>query len=130
MTTKSIGPITINFPDENDNSFWLFEDCAELFGLEYQSDACKQLKAKLKSVKPKPSMDYEADNISIRSANVETVLAVILAIIDLSNTTYKSAFEKIEIEELRNELILAKTNRPKPKQWDTGDVFSVPLSNG
>src|SRR5690606_10060275 len=39
-------------------------------------------------------------------------------------------FPKIDIKDLKNEFTQVKKNRPKPKSWDTGDVFFVPLSDG
>jgi hypothetical protein len=133
MTTdryKIIGPIKVNFPDENDSSFSIFEDCAELFGQEFQSDAHKLLKAKLKDTKPKPSMDYEGDYLHIISANVDTIVSTIEAIIELSNSDNQTKFPKLDIDDLKKEFTNAKKNRPKPKSWDTGDAFIVPLIDG
>jgi hypothetical protein len=133
MTTdrhKIIGPIKVNFPDENDNSFSIFEDCAELFGQEFQSDAYKLLKAKLKNTKPNPSMDYEGDYLHITSANVDTIISTIETIIELSNSDNQTKFPKLDIDELKKEFTIAKKNRPKPKPWDTGDVYIVPLIDG
>lgn len=127
---KKIGPIIVSFPDENDNYFSIFEDCAELFGLEFQNDAFKLLKSKLRETKPKPSLDYESDYLQITSANVDTIISTIEAIIELSTNEYKSKFPILEIDKLKKELVDAKKNRPKPKTWNSGDVFSVPLSDG
>jgi hypothetical protein len=126
---KVIGPIKINFPDENGRSFWIFEDCAELIGLEFQSEAFKILKSRLKDTKPKPSMDYEADYLHISSANVDTILATIESIIELSSPETRTKFGNIDFIALKKELSWAKKNRPKPKQWQIGDVFSVPLKD-
>lgn len=127
---KIIGPIKINFPDENDNSFSIFEDCAELFGQEFQSEAYKLLKATLKDTKPKPSMDYEGDYLHITTANVDAIISAIVAIIELSNSDNRTKFPKLDIDDLKREFTNAKKNRPKPKPWDTGDVFIVPLNDG
>ena len=132
MTTdryKIIGPIKVNFPNENDNSFSIFEDCAELFGQEFQSVAYKLIKAKLKEVKPKPSMDYEADFLNITTTNVDTLISTVEVIIELSNSENKNKFPKLNIDDLKKEFTNAKKNRSKPKPWDTGDVFVIKLSN-
>lgn len=132
MTTdrhKIIGPIKVNFPDENYNSFSIFEDCAELFGQEFQSDAYKLLKAKLKDTKPKPSMDYEGDYLHITTANVDTIITIIEAIFELSNSEYKTKFPVLDLDQLKKEFTSAKKNRPKPKKWDSGDVFIIPLKD-
>ena len=124
---KIIGPIKVHFPDENDSSFSIFEDCAELFGQEFQSEAYKLLKAKLKDTKPKPSMDYEGDSLHITTSNVDTIISTIEAIIELATTDNKVKFPSIDILELKKEFNKAKKDRPKPKPWETGDVFAIPL---
>lgn len=127
---KIIGPIKVNFPDENENSFSIFEDCADFFGQEFQSDAYKLLKSRLKDTKPKPSMDYEGDYLHISSANVDTIISTIEAIIELSNSDNQTKFPRLDIDDLKKEFTIAKINRPKPKSWNTGDVFFVPLCDG
>jgi len=132
MTTdrhKIIGPIKVNFPDENDSSFSIFEDCAELFGQEFQSDAYKLLKAKLKDTRPKPSMDYEGDFLHITTANVDTIITTVEAIIELSTLDVQSKFPKLDIDDFKKEFVNAKRNRPKPKEWVTGDVFTITLKD-
>lgn len=125
----TLGPVTIHFPDENQNNFSIFHDLAELFGKEYQSEAVKLLRAKLKEVKPKPSIDYESDNVSISTSNIETLLTVINAIIELSDDKNKKSSPSINQDELKLVFENAKKNRPKPKKWDVGDVFAIPLSD-
>jgi len=122
-----IGQIKINLPDEDQNSFSIFEDLAELFGNEYQSEAVKLLKAKLKEIKPKPSIDSEADFTYISTSNTGTLLSVIDAIIELSTDENKKLFSPFNRDELKIVFANAKKNRPKPKKWETGDVFAIPL---
>lgn len=124
---KIIGPIKIQLPDENGSSFTIFEDCAELFGQEFQREAYELLKAKIKGLKPQPIVDYESDYLHITTTNVDTIISIIQAIIELSTTNYKSEFPTIDINELRKQFSSAKKNRPKPKTWQTGDVFILPL---
>jgi hypothetical protein len=121
-----IGSVKINLPDENQGYFSIFEDLAELFGKEYQSDAVKVLRAKLKDVKPKASIDYESDFTHITTANVDTLLSVIKAIVELAPDKLPE-FSKIDEPALKDLFDKAKRNRPKPKEWKNGDVFSIPL---
>ena len=122
-----VGNIKINLPDENQSSFSIFEDLAELFDKEYQSEAIKLLKSKIKDVKPKPSIDGESDFTCITTSNVDTLLFVLNAIIDLSTDEYKKSFSHIEQINLPKIFANAKKNRPKSKEWNTGDVFAIPL---
>jgi len=124
-----LGPITIHLPDEGESSFSIIEDLAEVFGKEYQSEAVKLLRAKLKEVKPKPSIDYESDNAFISTSNIDTLLTIINTIIELSDDKNKKSFPSINQDELKQVFVNAKKNRPKPKKWDIGDVFAIPLSD-
>src|SRR5574338_122867 len=90
-----VGPIKINLPDANQSSFSIFHDLAELFGDEFQSDAVKKLRSKLKDVKPKASIDYEADNTHITTSNVDTLVAVITAIRELATKEFKVSFQQL-----------------------------------
>jgi hypothetical protein len=125
-----IGPLKINLPDENQSSFSIFEDLAEFFGKEFQREAVKLIRAKLISVKPKAAIDYESDFTHITTSNVDTLLSVISAIIDLSTQEHKHRFGQVDWAALKEKFINSKKNKPKPKQWLTGDVFAVPLVDG
>jgi len=124
-----LGPITIHFPNEDQNNFSIFEDLAELFGKDYQAEAVKLLRSKLKDIKPKPSIDYESDNISITTSNPGTLLSAINAIIELSDEENKKSFPEIDLDKLKTVLENAKKNKPKPKKWEKGDVFAIRLSD-
>ena len=123
-----IGPIKINLPDENQGYFSIFEDLAEFFGKEYQSDAVKSLRSKLKNIKPKATIDYEADFTHITTTNVDTLISVINAIIELSKDKYED-YSKIDSLALREILLQAKKNRPKPIEWKIGDIFAIQLAD-
>jgi hypothetical protein len=125
-----VGPIKINLPDENQSHFSIFHDLTELFGDEFQSDAVKKLRSRLKDIKPKASIDYEADNTHITTSNVDTLVAVINSIGQLVTAEFKVTFQQVDINRINEILKAAKKNRPKPKEWQTGDVFSIPLLNG
>ncbi len=123
-----VGKIGVNLPDENQSYFSIFEDLVELFGKEYQNEAAKVLRLKLKDVRPKPSIDCESDFTHITTSNVDTLIAVMDSIIELTIDDYKTAFQEVNKAELIKIFTDAKKNRPKPKQWDTGDVFAIPLT--
>ncbi|MBS1511610.1 MAG: hypothetical protein JST86_12260 [Bacteroidetes bacterium] len=125
-----VGPIEINLPDENQSHFSIFHDLAELFGDKFQSDAVKKLRNKLKDVKPKASIDYEADNTHITTSNVDTLVAAITAIGELVTEEFRVPFQQLEKAPITEFFKAAKKNRPKPKEWKPGDVFSIPLLNG
>ena len=125
-----IGTIKVHLPDENQSSFNIFEDLAEIFGLEYQSDAVKLLRKRIKDIKPKPSIDYESDFTSIITSNVDTLISVINAISELITDDYKLDFLILDVEKLKKELSDAKKFRPEPKIWEDGDVFAIPLVDG
>ena len=125
-----VGPVKINLPDENQSYFSIFHDLAELFGDEFQSDAVKKLRSKLKDVKPKASIDYEADNTHITTSNVDTLVAIITAIVELATEEFKVSFQQLDTFQITELFKAAKRNRPKPKEWQTGDVFSIPLLDG
>ena len=54
---------TIQLQNESSAKFSIFEDLADFFGTEYQSEAVDLLKEKLKilDLKTKPKIDYESD---------------------------------------------------------------------
>ncbi len=124
--TEQIGNINIRLPDENSKEFYIFQDLADLFGLEYQSDAVFALKEKLKSIilKPKPRIDYEADNVSIRTSSADTIFEIAKIINDLSIPNLKTGNEKTWIELHKN---LRDWKRPKPQNWNVGDLFTFKI---
>ena len=124
------GPITIFLPDENSREFSIFQDLAELFGIEYNNDAVKILKEKLKelnNLKPKPNIDAEADAVSLSSTSADTIFKVAECINSL-------AIEKFHInlsaEQKAKILYDLKTwKRPKPQKWHIGGIFFIRLSD-
>ncbi len=125
-TTEQIGEIKIRLPDENSKEFYIFQDLADLFGLEYQSDAVCALRKKLKSIilKPKPSIDYEADNVSIRTTSADIIFETAKIINDLSIQNFKIDNNKKWIELHNN---LKSWKRPRPQDWKVGDLFTFKI---
>jgi hypothetical protein len=124
------GLISINFPDESEPCFTIFEDLAELFLCEIQSDAVKLLKDDLKMIhdlKPKPDIDYESDYTHILSKSPDTIFKVAKTIISL----IKINKPNISDEEDKQLLLSLKSwKRPKRQKWNIGDIFSMKLNDG
>lgn len=123
------GPIQINVPDANQGGFSIFHDLAGVFGLEYQNEAAKALKAALKDVKPRANIDHESDYTHITSSNPATVVEVVKAIQGLASPEQRASLD-IDMDDLLERLEFAKRNRPKPKPWEVGDVFCFSLKDG
>lgn len=125
------GNVTIGLPNETVGYFSIFQDLTKLFGVECQSEAVALLKRELKNLadlKPKPNMDYEADNTYIDSRSAETIFKVAGIINDLTVAELKphlSDAEKLEIF-----VKLKAWKKPKPAKWVLGDVFYMTLKDG
>lgn len=124
---KTYGNVTVFLPEYDTKMFSIFQDLAELFGLEFQSEAVELLKRKLKEIelKPKPTIEYEADNVSIESSSVLTISKIVKAINNLSIRKYK--IEDDEEKWLQFISDLKNSKRPKAQKWKLGDVFSLKL---
>jgi len=133
MTCKPVkyGNIEINLPDETFGCFWVFEDLADFFNAEYQSQAVSILKRELKNstdIKPRPGIDYEADNTSIQSRSADTIFKVAEIINNLATDELKTSISDKEKDNILAQLKAWK--RPKAKKWVVGDVFSMKLKDG
>ena len=119
----------INLPDANQGGFSIFHDLADVFGYEYQNEASKALKTAVKDVRPKANIDHESDYTHITSSNPGTIIEIVKAIQSLAAPAHRAVLD-IDLNDLKNRLEFAKRNRPKPKRWETGDVFSFELKDG
>ncbi|MBP8083829.1 MAG: hypothetical protein KAZ87_11575 [Spirochaetes bacterium] len=124
------GLIEISYPNENEACFTIFENLADLFDCEVQSDAVKLLKDALKIIpdlKPKPDIDYESDFTHITSRSPDTILKVANTIHNLINLPKPS----ISLEEHNLiSLDLKSWKRPKRQKWNIGDIFAIKLDDG
>ncbi len=127
--TEQLGKIKIHLPNENSSQFYIFQDIAELFGLEYQGDAVSKLRKELKSqeFKPIPSIDYEADNASIRTSSAKSIFQTVKLINKLTISKFKISEDSKIWEDLYEKLICWK--RPKPQKWTVGDLFTFQLKD-
>ena len=124
------GNIEINFPTASIGYFSIFQDLVEFFGVEYQSEAVSLLKQELKKyedLKPKPNIDYEADNTHIDSKSADTIFKVAEIINNLAVDEFKIHLSTDEKREILKQLKAWK--RPPKQKWKIGDVFSIPLSD-
>ena len=128
-TTEDIGNFQIYLPDENSKQFYIFCDLAELFADEYQSDSVSKLRKGLKIIdlKPKPSIDYEADKTSIRTSNFKTIIEVAKLIHKNSIDTSKKTLDTKDWDEIEERL--KNWKRPKPQEWKENDIFSFKLKD-
>lgn len=123
------GHFSISFPNASFNVFTIFEDLADFFNTDYQSDAVKILKVKLKKLhlKPKPSIEFESDNTHIESRNADTIFRVANLIMDLTIPDKQNKLTKKELEEIL--ISLKAWKKPTKQKWKVKDVFSIPLRN-
>jgi hypothetical protein len=129
-TDIQIGKFTLWLPDESSKQYYIFHDLAELFGVEFQSEAVKILKKELetKSLKPKPDIDCESDGTSIRTTNADCIYQVALSIDKLTMPEQSSGFTNSEWTDILRQL--KEWKRPKPKKWMEGDIFCFKLQDG
>lgn len=124
------GNIEIALPNETLGCFSIFQDLVNIFGVDYQYEAVGLLKSELKNcvdLKPKPNIDYEADNTYIESRSADTIFKVAEII---NNLTIEKLKVYLSVEEKRNVLKKLKTwKRPKAAKWKIGDVFSLKLKD-
>ena len=124
------GNIEIGLPTATIGYFGIFQDLTDFFGVEYQSEAVSLLKRALKTnedIKPKPHIDYEADNTHIDSRNADTIFKVAEIINSLTVAEFKIDLSTSEKQEILQQLKAWK--RPKAKKWAVGDIFSIKLTD-
>ena len=121
---------TIQLPDESSAVFSIFEDLADFFGTEYQSEAFDLLKTKIKELdlKPKPNLDFESDFTNIDTKSADTIFEVAKAIHNLTVSRKKRELTDSELETIYEQL--KKWKRPPRQKWKVGDIFSIPLLDG
>jgi len=122
----------ILMPDESCSRFGIFHDLAALFGLEYNAEAVKLLRKTLrasdKDPKRKARIDWEADRVSITTAQAGVILVVAETINELSAPEFRQPFDEAASSQLLD--LLTSWERPRPKKWKVGDVFCIPLRDG
>jgi hypothetical protein len=129
-TFVRFGNIDIDFPTETVGVFTIFRDLTKLFGADYQTDAMNILKQELlkyPNLKPKPTIDFEADNTHIESRSADTIFKVAEIINDLTVSNLKVNLSTEEKQTIFQRLKMWK--RPKAKKWIVGDIFSIRLND-
>jgi len=123
------GILTMSLPNQSESYFSIFEDLAEMFVCDYQSEAVWQLKHTLKQItdlKSKPNIDYESYYTHIISRSPETIFKVAQCIHILTK------IQKPEISAQENDdmlMQLKKWKRPKKQKWKIGNIFSMKLKD-
>lgn len=127
MKEIQLGPLSISLPNQTSAVFTIFENLADFFDTEYQSEAVNLLNNELKktALKPKPNIDYESDYTHIDSRSADTIFAVAKIINELCVQEKHQKISESEFNEIYNQLKNHK--RPPRQKWKIGDVFSVPL---
>jgi hypothetical protein len=130
QTEIIFGHIRISLPNESASYFSIFENLADLFGTDFQSEAVELLRTELKkmNVKPKPNLDFESDYTQIDSRNANTIFAVANVIYQLTLPDRRMEIKGEQLEEIHQQL--KKWKRPPRQKWKVGDVFSIPLLDG
>lgn len=124
------GNIEIALPNETLGCFSIFQDLVNVFGVEYQYEAVGLLKSELKNcvdLKPKPNIDYEADNTYIESRSADTIFKVVEIVNNLTIEKFKVYLSNEEKREVLKKLKTWK--RPKAAKWTVGDIFSLKLKD-
>lgn len=124
------GNIEIALPNETLGCFSILQDLVNVFGVEYQYEAVGLLKSELKNcvdLKPKPNIDYEADNTYIESRSANTIFKVAEIVNNLTIENFKAYLSNEEKLEVLKKLKTWK--RPKAAKWKVGDVFSLKLKD-
>src|SRR5262245_56181152 len=82
-----VGALTAYFTKGSLPTFWFTHDLAELFELEYNSDAEEKLRS---SIGEKPrgrlAIDHEADAVTVRASNAELMTHVLHVVRRLSRS--------------------------------------------
>jgi hypothetical protein len=128
ITTEiKFGHFTINFPNESIGFFSIFENLADFFGTEIQSEAFELLRTELKKIelKPKPNLDFESDYTQIDSRSADTIFEIAKIVHKLTLPAKRIEIEEKQLEEIYRQL--KKWKRPPRQKWKIGDVFFVPL---
>jgi DNA repair ATPase RecN len=117
MREIEFGHFTINFPDESAGYFSIFEDLADFFGVEVQSEAFELLRTELKKIelKPKPNLDFESDFTQIDSKSAETIFEVAKVVHKLTLPAKRVEIQEKQLEEIYRRL--KNWKRPPRQKW-------------
>jgi hypothetical protein len=128
MTTEvKFGHFSIDLPSASRGYFSIFENLADFFGTEVQSEAFELLRAELKKreLKPRPNLDYESDYTEIDSSSADTIFEAATVVHALTLPEKRSEITEEQLAEIYRQLKAWK--RPPRQKWKIGDVFSIPL---
>lgn len=124
-----VGLLEIELPTASDPKYRIDADLAELFGLEYTSEAVERLKKAWKDAPGTGRLDLDADSDSVMIvAGKDAILRAALLINELSIPSKRQQLSDEDVDEVRARLKAHK--RPRPHPWRVGDLFALPLKDG
>ena len=119
-------------PDASTAAFVVFRDLAELFGVEYQSEAMDRLEHALRAhsedLLADLDLDYEGSAASIHAKKPGDALALALVINELCVPPHQRPIDETVQKQLAR--LLQGWKRPRSQPWKEGDVFAAPLGDG
>jgi len=123
------GHFIISLPDETSAAFAIFENLADFFNTEVQSDAVELLKNELLKfeIKPKPNIDFESDFTHIDTKSADIIFTIAKIIFNLTVSDKRKELTDIDLEDIYTQL--KKWKQPPKQKWKIGDVLSIPLLN-
>jgi hypothetical protein len=104
-------------PDEVLTYWWVDHDFAGEFGVEYSSDAARELRRILPHG---ARVDYEADLVTVRISRKANVVPTLATIYE------RLGWDQTELAELEPRVHSFK--RPRPHRVAIGDVFLIPVA--
>ena len=120
-----VGLLSIELPDVSEARCHLMHDLTELFGVETNQDALEHFRVAWREAghKGRLDLDCESDFVFIYAGR-DAILEAAALIHTLAGKPLPAA----ELAAARAQLRAHK--RPKPRRWNVGDVFAVPLIDG
>lgn len=123
-----IGPVFIEYPNENTELFQLSVNAEEVAGYPKKFDAYEWLESNIPNLNLN-EIEYDGYMWTLRTLDIEIILSTIVAIRDLATPEYRESFPSLDFDAWRQEFIEAINTRPLPQEWGNGDVFCIPLSD-
>lgn len=123
-----IGPVFIEYPDENTELFQLSVNAEEVLRYHKKFEAYEWLESNIPNLDLN-EIEYDGSIWTLRTLDIEIILTTIAAIRDLANPEFQESFPSLEFDTWRQEFIDAINTRPLPQEWGNGDVFIIPLSD-
>jgi hypothetical protein len=120
------GPIDVQLPDTSCDGFSFMHDLAGLFGVEFNAEAERLLRAELRRAKVRGvELDHESDYVFAEARSPAGMCATLGAV---ARCTPSELFEGCDLSALERSLRAWK--RPRGASFRVGDVVAMPLFGG